>query len=76
MKIRDNLARGLAERAHQERDLAAFKAQFDSDVKLVKTPLLCLERSVAYKESTRAFLEIDCSKAQGPVRQKEDWRQA
>ncbi len=61
-EIVDNLARGLAERARQERDLAALKAQFDSDVKLAKTSLLRLERSVAYRESTRAIWNLHAAK--------------
>ncbi len=38
-EIVDNLARGLAERAYQEREFKAFKVQFDTDVKLIKTSL-------------------------------------
>ena len=66
----------LAERAHQERDLAAFKAQVDADVKLVKTSLLRLERSVAYRESTRAIWKLNIANPKTPKRQKEDWHQA
>ena len=62
-QIVDNLARGLAERARQERELKAFKVQFDTDVKLIKTSLTRLERSVAYRESTRAIWKLHAAKA-------------
>ncbi len=61
----DNIARGLAERAYQDRELANFKTRFDADVKLVKVSLSRLERSLAYREATRSIWKEHAGKPKG-----------
>ena len=52
-EIVDNIARGLAERAYEDKELLEFKKTFDADVKLVKATMGRLQRTAEYKDGTR-----------------------
>ncbi len=50
-EIVDNIARGLVERADEDKELVSFRKGFDADVKLVK--LAKLERTAEFNDGTR-----------------------